>query len=354
MVYLFYFLGALAFAAILTPLVKKLAWQVGAVDVPRPPRNLHADTVPKLGGLAIFAAIVLAVAWYVYSGAVDYHIVPMRFIGAMLGGGAILMIGGVLDDKYDLPPYLQWLAPALAALVVVLSGIGVGIPFISNPFGPPISLQFGILGLPAAGIFSWIWLMGMTYTTKFLDGLDGLASGIGLIASVSLFFLSLGPQVNQSITATLAIILAGALAGFLFYGFYPASVFLGEGGSTLIGFMLGVLSIILGGKITTALLVMGIPILDVAWVLVRRVWYGRSPFRGDRLHLHMRLIDLGFSQRTTALILYLISAVFGFTAVFLQSKGKLISLFLLFGVMVALVVGVVILYKRQAPHIPER
>lgn len=271
----------------------------------------------------------------------------------MLFGGLILVIGGILDDKYDLPASLQWLAPALAGLIVVLSGVGVGISFISNPFGAPLSLKFYVLGLPAAGIFSWIWLMGMTFTTKFLDGLDGLVAGIGLIASVSLFFLSIGPQVNQPITATLAIILAGALAGYLFFAFTPASIFLGEGGSTLVGFLLGTLSIILGGKITTAFLVMGIPILDVAWVLVRRIWYGRSPFKGDRLHLHMRLIDLGFSQRTTAIILYFISAVFGFTAVFLQSLGKLIALFILFGVMIALVLVVVMLYKRKYPHIPE-
>jgi len=115
-----------------------------------------------------------------------------------------------------------------------------------------------------------------------------------------------------------------------------------------------VLSIILGGKITTASLVLSIPILDVAWVLVRRIWYGRSPFKGDRLHLHMRLNDLGFSQRATALILYFISAIFGFTAVFLQSMGKLIALFLLFGVMIALALGVVMLYKRKYPHIPGK
>jgi UDP-GlcNAc:undecaprenyl-phosphate GlcNAc-1-phosphate transferase len=352
--YLSYFLGAFAIALAITPGVRWLAKRIKAIDIPRPPRNLHSKPIPKLGGVAVFVAFVVMLGWYVWTGSIDHSIIPLKFLLAIVLGGAILMIGGLLDDKYDLSAKWLWIPPALAALVVVASGIGVGITFISNPFGEPISLKFAIVGVPASVIFVWFWMMGMMFTTKFLDGLDGLVSGIGLIASVTLFFLSLGPAVNQPITATLFIILAGALAGYLIYAFNPASIFLGEGGSTFVGFMLGVLSIILGGKITTAFLVMGIPILDVAWVLVRRVWYRRSPFIGDRLHLHFRLLDLGFTQRQTTLTLYLISAVFGFSAVFLQSIGKLIALVILFIIMVALALGVVILYKKKYPHIPEK
>ncbi len=354
MMYFFYFIAALAVSAAITPLVKRFAFWVGAIDVPRPPRNLHKNTTAKLGGLAVYVAVAAVVILYLHSGAVDYHVVPLRFIMALLAGGAVLMLGGFLDDKYDLPPYIAWLFPALAALIVVWSGIGIGITFISNPFGGVINLKFHILSLPASGVFSWVWMMGMMFTTKFLDGLDGLVAGVGTIASFTLFFLSLAPQVNQPITATLAIILTGALTGYLFHAFYPAKIFFGDGGSLFVGFMLGLLSIILGGKIATALLVMGIPVLDVAWVIARRLWYRRSPFRGDRLHLHFRLLDLGFSQRQTVLILYLIAAAFGFTAIFLQSLGKLVSLVILFGVMVVLVVGVVMLYKRKYPHVPGK
>ena len=138
----------------------------------------------------------------------------------------------------------------------------------------------------------------------------------------------------QPITASIAIIFAGSLLGFLFYNFNPASIFLGEGGSTFVGFMLGVLSIILGAKIATALLVMGIPILDVAWAIVRRLVYHRSPFKGDRQHLHFRLLDIGLSQRQAVLALYAISAVFGGVAIFLQSYGKLIALIILFILMI--------------------
>ncbi|HEX3099426.1 MAG TPA: MraY family glycosyltransferase [Patescibacteria group bacterium] len=348
MIYVFYALVAAALAAALTPLVRKFAFRVGAVDVPRPPRNLHSKTVAKLGGLGVFLAFAVALLLYVgVSASFDPQIVPLKFVFALLAGGAVLMFGGFLDDKYELPPYLLWIFPAAAALIVVLAGIGVGITFLSNPFGGTVSLAFKVLGIPASAIFIFIWLNGMMFTTKFLDGLDGLVAGIGLIAGLTLFALSLGDTVSQPITASFAIILSGALAGYLIYAFHPASIFFGEGGSTFVGFVLGTLSVILGGKIATALLVMGIPILDVAWVIAQRLWSGQSPFRGDRLHIHFKLLDLGFSQKQTALILYALSAVFGFTAVFLQSMGKLVALGILFGLMVVIISFVLRQFRKQ-------
>lgn len=348
MTYLWYAFLAAGLAAVLTPIIRKLAFRTGAVDVPRPPRNLHDKTIAKLGGLAVFLAFAISVLFYVgTSWHFDPQIIPLKFVLALLGGGAVLMLGGFLDDKYDLPPYLLWIFPAAAALVVIFAGIGVGITFLSNPFGGTVSLSFHVLGIPASGIFIFIWLMGMMFTTKFLDGLDGLVAGIGLVAGLTLFALSLGETVSQPITASFAIILAGALAGYLAYAFHPASIFLGEGGSTFVGFVLGVLSVILGGKIATALLVMGIPILDVAWVIAQRVWLGQSPFRGDRLHIHFKLMDLGFTQRQTVLILYGLSAVFGFTAVFLQSLGKLVALAILFALTVIIISLVLRSYRKQ-------
>lgn len=347
MPYVGYAVFAFVLTVLITPMVRALAFRVGAVDVPRPPRNLHSHTVAKLGGLALFLSIGLSMFVYAYTGGIDAQIVPFKFIWAMLIGASLLMIGGFLDDKYDLPPYLLAIFPVLAALIVPLSGIGVGITFISNPIGEPLNLNFLIFGIPASGIFIFLWMLGMMFTTKFLDGLDGLVAGIGLIAGLTLFALSLTELVNQPITASFAIILVGALAGYLIYAFNPASIFLGEGGSTLIGFMLGVLSVILGGKIATALLVMGIPILDVAWVILQRLWSRKSPFMGDRLHIHFKLIDLGFTQKQTALLLYALSAGFGFTAVFLQSKGKFVALGILVGIMAILLLLVVRMYRKK-------
>lgn len=351
MTYLSFGLFAFVLAVLVTPLVKYFAYRTNAIDVPRPPRNLHTHTVAKLGGLVIYTAVAVAILIYVYAGGIDPMIVPFKFVWATLIGGLVLMIGGFLDDKYELPPYILIIFPTVASLIIVMSGIGIGIKTLSNPFGDPISLNFLFLGIPASGIFIFLWMMGMMFTTKFLDGLDGLVAGIGLIAGLTLFALSLTESIQQPITASFAIILVGALAGYLVYAFNPASIFLGEGGSTFIGFILGVLSVILGGKIATALLVMGIPILDVAWVIAQRLWSRQSPFRGDRLHIHFKMIDLGFTQRQTALLLYGISAAFGFTAVFLQSMGKLVALGILIGIMVLLVLLVVRMYRKKQTSI---
>lgn len=329
---------AFALAVLLTPLVKKMAWQTGCVDVPRPPRNLHKNSVAKLGGLAVYLAFVIATLIYWGMGYLDTSIIPAQFIWGLIGGGAVLMIGGFLDDKYDLPAKILWIFPVLASLVAIIAGIGTGITELTNPLGAPVSFNFSLLGVPASALFVFVWLNGMMFTTKFLDGLDGLVAGIGTIAGFTLFALSLTEKVSQPITASLAIILAGALLGYLIYAKYPATIFLGEGGSTLVGFILGVLSVILGGKIATALLVMGIPILDVALVILQRLWQRKSPFVGDRMHLHFRLLDLGYTQKQVALMMYSISAVFGVSAVFLQSEGKIVALILLIAVMSGLII----------------
>lgn len=353
MIYAIYFLLAFALAAAITPVIRKLAINLRMFDLPGDPRKIHSSPVPFLGGVAVFLSFLVAAVVYLKFGRVDFNIVPVKFFMGLFFGGLVLIAGGALDDKLNLPPKLLWLFPAVASLIIVFSGIGVGIKFISNPFGPPINISYTLLGLPLSGIFIWVWMMGMTFTTKLLDGLDGLCSGIAAIGGLTMFLISLGPKVNQPITATLAIMFSGALFGYLIYAFNPASIFLGEGGSTFLGFTLGVLSVILGAKIATALLVMGIPILDVAWVIVRRLWYRRSPFHGDRQHLHFRLLDIGLTQRQAVLVLYGISAIFGITAVFLQSKGKLIALVILFCVMLILALTTVIVYKRKHPHVPD-
>ncbi len=359
MPFLVLFFTATLLALLITPLIKRVAFKFNIVNYPGThPKKIHKKPTPLLGGLAVFTSFLLALIIYLNFWHIDFNIVPMKFFWGIVLGGIVLMVGGLIDDKYDLPPKLLWLFPAAAAIIVIISGIGVGIKELSNPFGAPIRIDktFILLGLNVklSVILVFLWLMGMIFTTKFLDGLDGLCGGIGIIAAMTIFALSLTSRINQPITASLAIIFSGSLFGYLFYAFNPASIFFGESGSTFTGFMIGVLAIILGGKVATALIVMGIPILDIAWVIIRRLWYRQSPFRADRQHLHHRLLDIGFSQKQTVLILYSISALFGFTAVFLQTLGKLIALVVLFCVMIALAISVVILFKRKHPHIPNK
>lgn len=340
-----FFLGAFLAAFLVTRYLRELARRLGIEDVPDLPRKIHRRPLPKLGGVAIFLSFILGVIVLAAASGTD-EIIGFR-LAALLLGGAVLIVGGILDDKYDLPAKKQIWFPVLAVLLVVLSGTHIS--FVTNPLGGKIILdQYKILDYPVFGsLLVFAWVLGMTYTTKFLDGMDGLVSGISGIAGLVIFGVSLTPEVNQTTTAFLALIFAAACFGFLPHNFYPAKIFLGEGGSIFTGFTIAVLSVISGAKIATALLVLGIPLLDAAWVIIRRLWFGDSPFRGDKRHLHFRLLDIGFSQRQAVVFLYFLAAVFGGVAVFLQSLGKLVALLILFGVMLAVAMGVVILYRKR-------
>ncbi|MFA5359108.1 MAG: MraY family glycosyltransferase [Patescibacteria group bacterium] len=354
------FLAAFILAAVFTLLIKRVAWRWQIVDRPEadPARKIHKKAVPLLGGLAIFFAFFVVVWFFAFC--TDFLVgknISLYNIFTLFIAGLFLMIGGILDDKYNLSPIKQLVWPVLAILTVIIGGIGVD--KITNPLGGFLyfnQYQFTLLSwggkvfkfVLIADIFTFFWLMLMIYTVKLLDGLDGLVAGIGAIGSIAIFLLSTATRWWQPETAILTIVLAGATAGFLLFNFYPAKIFLGESG-LFIGFMLGVLSIISGGKIATALLVMGIPILDLVWVVARRLfWERKNPFKtSDRKHLHFRLLDVGLSQRQAVLILYLFSAFFGSLTLFLQSKDKLLALLILFGVMIFLGVFLILIYKRK-------
>ncbi|MDD5342235.1 MAG: MraY family glycosyltransferase [Patescibacteria group bacterium] len=350
--------AALAFG--ITLVIRKLALRRGIVDRPEFDRNrkIHTQPTPLLGGLAIYLAVLLVVVIYatVCNKLLGGYLLSKHLLGVLIGG-AIIMFGGYLDDRYRLSPAKQIIFPILASLVIVGSGIGVA--YISNPLGNVIRLDtvklelFTWQGLPYSitlfsDLFTVVWLMGMMYTTKFLDGLDGLSAGIATIGSLIIFCLSLTQTVAQPETALLAIIFVGAGAGFLLLNFNPAKIFLGEGGSVFVGFFLGVLSIISGAKIATALLIMGIPILDTVWVILRRLfWEKRSIVSADKKHLHFRLLDIGLTQRQAVVFLYVLTAVFGFAGLLVTGKGKLITLFILLAVMVVLALILVLTYRRK-------
>ncbi len=342
MFYLFIFIASLILALGLSFLIRKIAFYFNIVDRPDSGRKIHKKEIPLLGGVAIFITFFLFLFLFsdrFLSGNLDFRHLLGFFIGAL-----IIMIGGVLDDKYNLKPGVQIIFPVLAVVAVIVGG--VEIEKITNPLGGYIYLkQLFIVG----PILIAAWLLGMMYTTKLLDGVDGLVTGIGAIGGLVIFLFTLTSKYYQPDIAFAAILLSGAALGFLILNFNPAKIFLGEGGSLLFGYILGVLAIISGGKIAIALLIMGVPILDTVWTILRRLIRGNNPFRSaDKKHLHHRLLDLGLSQKQTVFIFYALSLLFGISALFLQSTGKILALGALALVMLLIVLGFWLLEKKNS------
>lgn len=334
-------IAAFALSVLATPLAAFVARRFGAVNEPKgEPKQIHKQAIPQLGGTAIFSAIALTLAAaYSLAPVLTSGLIGFAQYNGFLLGGLVLVLGGTLDDRYNLPPRLTILFPLIAAFIAVACGIGVS--KVSNPFG---STPFEIAGI-ASQIITFVWLLVVMYTTKFLDGLDGLATGVSSIGALMMMCLALTVAYFQPDAALFASICLGAMLGFLVWNFNPAKIFLGEGGSTFVGFTIGVLAVIGGGKLGTALLVLSIPFLDVVWVILRRtIVEHHSPTKGDRKHLHHRLLDLGLSQRQVVLLYYAIATSVGLVGLFLQSRQKLI----LFGLIaLAMFIFALLLVARE-------
>jgi len=320
----------------LTDLVRRLALRYKILDYPKEARKIHNKKIPLLGGLAIFCSFFLMS--FVFKEQLllgDLNI--NHWLGVFIGA-SLLMLGGFLDDKYNLKSWQQLIWPVLA-IVIVIAG-GVEIDKISAPGGSPIFLkQITILAsITLSEVFLFFWLLAMTYTTKLLDGLDGLVSGLTVIGSLVIFLFTITTKYYQADIGLAALILAAASAGFLLLNWHPAKIFLGEGGSLLLGFLLGVLAIISGGKIAITLLVLALPILDLVWTIFRRLYNGKNPMKAaDKKHLHHRFLALGWGQRRAVLTFYAFAVIFGLSGLFLQSQGKFFLLIVLFSIMVSLV-----------------
>jgi UDP-GlcNAc:undecaprenyl-phosphate/decaprenyl-phosphate GlcNAc-1-phosphate transferase len=332
--------------AISTLIIRKIAFSYNVVDQPDIDRKFHNSAIPLLGGLAIFIAYFIIV-YFVRNDLLIGNLLPRHWLGFFIGA-CFLAIGGFLDDKYNLKPKQQIIWPILACLSIILGG--VNIEKISSPFGGYVFLnQWQIFGFSLiSALLIFLWLMGMMYTTKLLDGVDGLVTGVTAIGGLIIFLFTMSTKYYQPDIGLAALILAGCCLGFLFFNWYPAKIFLGESGSLLLGYILGVLAIISGGKIAIALLIMGLPILDLIWTIARRLYAKKNPFKfADRKHLHFRLLDSGLGARKTVLIYYLSSVIFGLSAVFLQSMGKLLALSILVLIMLLIVIGFSFLDKKS-------
>jgi UDP-GlcNAc:undecaprenyl-phosphate/decaprenyl-phosphate GlcNAc-1-phosphate transferase len=326
------FAAAAVLAFVLTPLVRQIALRVDAVDHPDH-RRVNVTPIPRGGGVAVAVAFIL-VATAVGLANADSHFLPVPravdpgTVVALLLGGALAAAFGVLDDYFDLRARWQFAGQLGLALFAV--GMGVLVELVNNPFSPGVIRLDGPFPLG----FTVVWIAGMINSINFIDGLDGLSSGVALIAAATLGMISLTAQVNQPFIAVLCFALAGALLGFLRWNFHPATVFVGTSGVMFIGYTLAVLSILGSAKVAVALLVLGVPIIDAFWIIVRRLSQRRSPFSPDRGHLHHRLLDVGLSHRQTVLLIYGICVALGGLSLLLSGAGQVyafLGVFVLIG-----------------------
>ena len=297
--------GLLSFS--LTPIVRVLAFKIGAVDVPRDDRRMHQIPIPRIGGLAIFISFFLTT------------LVSCEISGTLISiwtGGAVLVFIGILDDKKNLNPWIKLVFQLLAAGIAVFANIKIEH---INFFGTQV--DFGFMSIP----ITIIWIVGMTNAINLIDGLDGLACGVSAICSVSLFTIALLFAEPQF--AILTGIIAGCCIGFLPFNTNPAKIFLGDSGSLFLGYAFSILSISGVFKLHTMLafmipfIVFGLPLLDTILAFFRRIFHGKSPFSGDRQHIHHRLVDMGFGHKQSVRILYAICGILGISAIMFTDRN---------------------------------
>jgi len=305
-------LAAAVVALVSTPVVRSLAFRVGAVDIPKDNRRMHKHPIPRMGGLAIFFGFMLSVLVFL----------PLtNQLRSMLLGSVVIVVLGIFDDIYALPAKPKFLVQILSALIAVWGGNRID--FLSNPniFSSEPFWELGLLAIP----FSVLWIAAITNAVNLIDGLDGLACGVSTISSITLLVIAL--IVSEPDVAIITAALAGACIGFLPYNLNPAKIFMGDTGSTFLGFILAVVSIQGLFKFYTIIsfavpfLMLGLPIFDTCFAILRRLAKGQSPMAPDRLHIHHRLIDMGFSQKQAVATLYIVSAILGLSAVVLTTSG---------------------------------
>ena len=338
------FITTLFVSLISTPLVIVLAKKLQLVDDPKKrfhPANTHLGVIPRAGGIAIAVSLFFGILFFM-----DID----RVIASIMISMLLITVIGVWDDFADVSAYIRLLLNFLVAAVVVVGGVTTD--FITNPFGGVIHLDgitwhvsiFGneVTLVVLSMIFSLVWIVWMMNAVGWSAGVDGQFPGFIAIACFVIALLSqrfIDLDQSQHVVSFLSLITAGSFLGFLFWNFYPQKIMPGYGGKSLAGFMLAVLSILSGAKVGTALLVLGVPLIDAFYTVVRRIAAGRSPFKADRGHLHHRLLDLGWGKRRIAFFYWTISAILGAVALTFQSPGKLFVFLLLFVLVGALLIS---------------
>jgi UDP-GlcNAc:undecaprenyl-phosphate GlcNAc-1-phosphate transferase len=311
---------ALIVSFISTPVVKMLAQRMGAVDVPKDNRRMHSHPIPRMGGLAIFFGFILSTLVFV----------PMndQYRGMLLGAVVIVVLG-IFDDIYSLKASFKFAVQIAAALIALFSGNVISALSNPNIFSQNPVWELGWLAYPV----TVIWIVAITNSVNLIDGLDGLACGVSTISSMTMLVIAL--VVSDLPVALLMAALAGGSIGFLPYNLNPAKIFMGDTGSTFLGYVLAVVSIQGLFKFYAIIsfavpfLMLGLPIFDTTFAFIRRIAHGQSPMHADRSHVHHRLIDMGFSQKQAVAVLYVISAILGLSAVVLATTNALKAMLVL-------------------------
>lgn len=334
-VYVVSALVAFGLTALFLPPIIRSALKSGRFTPPIRPRDVHQKPVPRVGGLVMVATfvVVLLLVQAIWPGELQFSGQKLlgldkNLVGVILGL-LILSAVNIWDDLKDVSWHFKLLGQIGAALVVAFFGVEISV--LSNPFGDQLTI----------GHLSWLfvvlWIVITCNVINWLDSIDGVAGGVSGIALLILMFLSLAPHVNQPGNAVLAAIGFGVVLGFLPFNL-RGRVFLGDTGSMFLGFLIGVIAIISGGKVATAFLVLAIPFLDALVVFVKRVLAGQSPFLADRRHLIHRLMDLGLKRHQILLVYYALSLIFGLVALNTQTLGKVWAIAAAVLVMVLLVI----------------
>ena len=310
------------FVAIIMPFIKKLAMQIGAVDIPRT-RHIHTKPMPKMGGIGIFLGFLLG---YMLFGETSVQ------MNSILIGGFLIILIGLIDDMTELKPSVKFIGQLASACVIVFYGQFL----LDNVSAFGIDLHFGILAYPITVFF----ILGCINCINLIDGLDGLSGGIS-----SIYFLTVGIiatiQGHFGLDFVLSFVMLGSTLGFLVHNFHPASIFAGDSGSMFMGFIISVIAL-LGFKNVTMtsliipLLILAIPILDTLFAIIRRLLKGESPSKADKFHIHHQLLNRNFSQTATVLIIYLIDLLFAFASILYVLKDRTLG-YIVYGVLTIIV-----------------
>ena len=331
-------LCAFAVSFLMCPLVKSFAYKIGAIDVPKDNRRMHKKPVPRLGGLAIFLGFMVSILLFVR---IDHQ------LKGILLGASIIVVLGVVDDMSPLRAYFKFCVQVAAALVAVFHGVVIEILSNPNVFANNPYWELNWLSIP----ITVLWIVGITNAVNLIDGLDGLACGVSTISAVSMLVIAL--LVSEGAVALVMASLVGACLGFMPYNRNPAKMFMGDTGSTFLGYILATISIQGLFKyyaivsFAVPFLILGLPMFDTLFAIIRRLAHGQNPMAPDRGHIHHRLIDMGLNQKQAVAALYVISSILGLSAVVLTSSGAIKAMLFLMALAVAAFLASRVIFRRD-------